>query len=126
MMFRLFTHRHNSTKAAHLLSGQLLDRSNTSIPCITMRRSFAAALFLAHVSGQALPPGFHHDIDSTTITAGSSHACVIERVDEIDLGGKVKCWGNDHFGQTEAPDVSLVKLWNCPQSRSFRDNTLFK
>ena len=46
---------------------------------------------------EELEEGFHYDVDSTTVTAGSAHACALEAVDGVEFGGKPVCWGDKRF-----------------------------
>ncbi len=70
-----------------------------------------AALTLSSVSSSvvaalvALPEGFHHDIDETSFSIGSQHACALEMVSGVEFGGKPVCWGNKKFSRLAVVDV---------------------
>ena len=62
---------------------------------------------LAGVASDAvLDMEFYHDIDDTTLSVGTSHACALVAIDDSDVGGEVVCWGEVFDGQADPPDVS--------------------
>jgi hypothetical protein len=74
-----------------------------------VRRAFAnAAASSSSLKLVPLDEGFHHDVDDNTVTVGDKHACCLERVDDVDIGGEVVCWGDNSAGQTDSPAVSLL------------------
>ena len=54
--------------------------------------------------------GEHLDLDDNTVTLGSSHACALERVAALSVGGEIVCWGDNAFGQLEPPSGLYVQL----------------
>jgi len=56
------------------------------------------------------PQPAHLDLDDNTVTLGRSHACALERVDELSVGGEIVCWGDNSFGQLDPPSGLYVQL----------------
>jgi hypothetical protein len=52
----------------------------------------------------------HLDLDDNSVTVGSAHACALERVDELSVGGEVVCWGEKSGGALDSPDGLYVQL----------------
>lgn len=67
----------------------------------------SACIFSNAAALMPLAPGFHHDIDSTTITTGARHACVLEYVEGQEVGADATCWGMCKRGQCDPPEVGL-------------------
>ena len=88
----------------------------------------ALLLLLAGVSCpscalEPLPEGFHHDIDETSFSIGSLHACALQIVPGVEFGGKPICWGNKKYHRLEAVDVRGALLPFLPLCPS-RANTM--
>lgn len=49
---------------------------------------------------------FHVDVDGISVSAGGFHVCALEYRPGIELGGPARCWGYNHHGQAEPPEVS--------------------
>ena len=49
---------------------------------------------------------FYHDVDDTTLTVGTNHACVLSAIEDSDVGGEAVCWGGVFEGQADPPNVS--------------------
>ena len=52
------------------------------------------------------------------VSAGSYHTCALERRPGIEIGGGIKCWGDNRKGQTSSPpgihrQVSSGKFFSC-------------
>lgn len=56
------------------------------------------------------PQTAHLDLDDNTVTLGRSHACALERVDELSVGGEIVCWGDNTHGQLDPPSGLYVQL----------------
>lgn len=55
----------------------------------------------------SLSSGFQTDLDGTSVAVGRFHACVIEPIEDNEVGGRVTCWhaSRDRMGITKAPEV---------------------
>jgi len=71
-----------------------------------MRGSAFLFLLAARAAGDAS----HLDLDDNSVTVGGAHACALERVDELSVGGEVVCWGDDADGALESPPGLFVQL----------------
>lgn len=66
--------------------------------------------------GRQLEEGFELDIDDTTISSGFMHTCALAKSDaggeggEGEIGGTLRCWGDNSKGQTRAPEGSFVQV----------------
>jgi hypothetical protein len=54
--------------------------------------------------------GEHLDLDDNTVTLGHGHACALERVDEMSVGGEIVCWGDGARGQLNPPAGLFVQI----------------
>ena len=79
--------------------------SMAMMPRLLLGLSWLVALNSALATEDLLSIDFFHDVDDTTISLGKEHACLIEAVEETDIGGEVICWGHNHHGQAEPPLV---------------------
>lgn len=52
----------------------------------------------------------HFDLDDNTVTVGRSHACGLERVDDLSIGGEIVCWGDAAHGALDPPAGLFVQL----------------
>jgi len=52
----------------------------------------------------------HLDLDDNSLTVGGAHACALERVDELSVGGEVVCWGDARGGALDSPRGLFVQL----------------
>ena len=50
------------------------------------------------------------DLDDNSVTVGGAHACALERVDEMSIGGEVVCWGDGAGGALDSPAGLFVQL----------------
>lgn len=92
--------------------------------CTTVQNSYEAAVanynrallwcragaVLARAEAPFADEYSHHDIDDNTITLGANHACAIEAVEGLEVGGEVVCWGNGARGQLESPSEPMMQI----------------
>ena len=52
----------------------------------------------------------HLDLDDNSVTVGGAHACALERVDELSVGGEIVCWGDTRAGTLDSPGGLFVQL----------------
>lgn len=57
-----------------------------------------------------LEEGFHHDIDDNIVTVGDDYGCVIERIEEVDIGGEIICWGNGKYHELDPPPGIFIQI----------------
>jgi len=51
------------------------------------------------------------EIDGNGITTSREHICAIEQKQGSSMGGRAKCWGDDHLGRLDAPlDIEFVQI----------------
>ena len=105
---------------------------NTNLLVLLLYTTFTCLVLgetrhLAGVSSDAvLEVEFYHDIDDTTLTVGTNHACVLSSIEDSDVGGEVVCWGEVFEGQADPPNVRasqferfvLVSRWQCRRTSS--------
>ena len=58
------------------------------------------------------------DIDDKFISSGYFHTCALESRPGVEIGGGIKCWGDNRRGQTNAPpgifkQISCGKFFSC-------------
>ncbi len=58
------------------------------------------------------------DIDDNLLSSGHFHTCVLESRPGVEIGGGIKCWGDNRKGQTNAPpgifkQISCGKFFSC-------------
>jgi len=94
----------------------LLPRGGGGGGSLARRGAAALLLSLALLGGgapaAAAPPfsGEHLDLDDNTVTLGHFHACALERVDEMSVGGEIVCWGDGSRGQLNPPAGLFVQI----------------
>lgn len=83
----------------------------------SLSRGGSPLLLLAHAAAAALASSAsspdapeHLDLDDMTVTLGGAHACALERVDDLSIGGEIVCWGNAAHGQLNPPAGMFVQL----------------
>jgi alpha-tubulin suppressor-like RCC1 family protein len=58
------------------------------------------------------------DIDDKFVSAGAYHTCGLENRPGVEVGGGIKCWGDNRKGQTSSPpgiyhQISCGKYYSC-------------
>ena len=71
---------------------------------------FTVCVFNRLVSGGSRSPVEHLDLDDNSVTVGGAHACALERVDELSVGGEIVCWGDASAGTLDSPGGLYVQL----------------
>lgn len=61
---------------------------------------------------------FYLDVDEVMMSTGYFHTCAIERRAGVDIGGPLRCWGQNDRGQASPPpgifvQVSSGHLFSC-------------
>ena len=57
-----------------------------------------------------LEEGFHHDIDDNIITVGDDYGCVIERIESVEIGGEIVCWGTGKYQELNPPSGIFIQI----------------
>jgi hypothetical protein len=66
---------------------------------------------LQAASYTVLPPDFFLDINGVSTGLGADHVCLLEKQPGIELGGRVKCFGNSEYDKLKAPDDVRLLLY---------------
>jgi hypothetical protein len=79
---------------------------------------------------EPLDEAFATDQEGVTVTIGETHACAIEAVEGVEVGGAIVCWSDrrDMKGLTASPEVRLTRHRVVDEARHWaqRRGRLFK
>ncbi|CAM9805650.1 unnamed protein product [Chrysoparadoxa australica] len=58
----------------------------------------------------SLPEGFHSDVDGTSMALGTHHTCALEYRPGIEIGGAIRCWGRNEWGESSPPGELFIQV----------------